>query len=152
MRKFLILAALVMASVAHAQAATSCTTTAPCVQVQITNPNPLPSNTILLECSGGSCTQASLTTFLATQTATNLCPTVSSIWKCITFSQTKTPQLYNDPEGWGILVSYATQGTTTGGVSATSPIIQFSVPAAPVQGTTISGVPTVVTTGTVGPQ
>ena len=148
--QFLILALVfVWAAIASGQ---SCTATNPCVQVSITNPNALPSSTVLLECSGGSCTAASLTSYLATQTATNLCPAVSSIWKCTTFSQTKTPQLYNDAQPWGIMVSYATQGTSGGGVSGVSQITTFQVPPAPPQQTTITGVPTMVTSGTSGPQ
>lgn len=137
------------AGVIHGQ---TCTANAPCVQVQITNPNTVPSPTVLWSCVG-TCTQAALNAVIATQTPSQLCPTnTQSVWHCAQFSQTKTPQMYNDPESWGSQLSYASQGTTAGGVSAASPIVTFQMPPAPAQQTSITGLPTVVTTGSAGPQ
>jgi hypothetical protein len=149
LKHLLLIVMLSMAGIAGAQ--TTCTPTAPCVQLAIANTNPLPSATVLWTCMG-TCTQTSLNTVIAQQTPTNLCPTVPSVWHCTQFSQTKTPQLYNDPEPWGALMNYSTQGTSVGGVAATSPLMTFQVPSAPPQQTSISGVPTMVKTGTAGPQ
>lgn len=152
MRKLIFIFVLLYAYGALGQ--TSCTATAPCVQVQITNPNTLPSSTVLWTCMGGAsnCSQSALASVIAQQTLTNLCPTVPSVWHCNQFSQTKTPQLYNDPEPWGALMNYSSQGTTGGGASATSPIVIFQVPQQAAQQTSIGSVPAIVTTGVAGPQ
>lgn len=128
-----------------------CSPTSPCVQLTITNPNSLPSPTVLWSCIGSACTSTALTAAQAGQTTSNLCPVVQSVWQCVTFSQTKTPQLYNDSKGYGLMLSYAVQGTSGGGVSAASPIATFQMPQAPVVVPSL-GVPKAVTTGTVGPQ
>ncbi len=147
MKKLLIILAL-----STAASAQTCSPSAPCAQVSLTNPNTLPSPTVLWSCMGASCTQAALDAARAGQTTANLCPATQSVWKCTTLSQTKTPQAYNDPEPWGSLMNYSVQGTTAGGVSATAPILTFQVPLAPAQPASISGVPTMVTSGNAGPQ
>jgi hypothetical protein len=138
-------------------AAQTCSNASPCVEVVITNPNPMPAVTALWTCVGitsSNCTSAQLTAAQAGQTAANLCPGVTTgtgNWKCVQFSQTVSPQNYNDPHSWGSTINYAAQGTTTaGGVSATSPVITFQVPQAPA--TPSLAVPKMVTTGTAGPQ
>jgi hypothetical protein len=141
---------------AHGQ---SCSTTSPCVQVPITNSNALPSATALWTCVGvttSNCTQAQLDTARAGQTASSLCPTpvagaAIGNWKCIQFSQTLTPQNYNDPHSWGSTINYSSQGTTAaGGVSATSPIITFQMPSQ--AQVPVVGSPVLVVTGQVGLQ
>ena len=137
----------------------SCSTTNPCVQVPIANSNALPSVTALWTCVGltsSNCTQAQLDAARAGQTATNLCPqtttsTATGNWKCIQFSQTLTPQNYNDPHSWGSTINYSSQGTNSaGGVSATSPILTFQMPSQ--AALPVVGPPVLVTSGTVGLQ
>lgn len=138
-------------SFAMASYGQSCTATEPCVQLPIQNTNNLPSLTVLLSCTGATCTTGTLQTFTAAQTIATPCPTVSGTpWKCVSWSQTKTPQNYNDLEPWGTLVYYVAEGTNGEGVLAASPIVPFQVPQAsqaPAFGTI-----TVVTSGTPGPQ
>ena len=151
--KFLSLVSLfLVAGVLSAQ--TACTNLNPCVQLALTNPNTLPGATVLWVCVGSatSCSQTALNAIIAQQTPTNLCPIAQSVWRCASFSQTKTPQNYNDPEPWGSLMNYAAQGTLGGGVSAASPILTFQVPNAPAQPPSINGLPTMVNTGNSGPQ
>ena len=144
----------------------SCSTTSPCVQVPIANSNALPSVTALWTCVGmtsSNCTQAQLDTARAGQTATGVghkldavCPALVAgaaigNWKCIQFSQTSTPQNYNDPHSWGSTINYSSQGTTAaGGVSATSPIITFQMPAQ--AQVPVVGPPVLVVSGSVGLQ
>lgn len=150
--KYIVLAALLALPLAGLSQA--CSTTSPCVQLPISNPNTLPASTVVWSCMGdaASCSQTALTTAISAQTVSTLCPVTSSVWHCKSFSQTKTPQLYNDPEPWGALMNYSTQGATTGGVSASSPILIFQVPTPSAQQTSIPGVPTMVTSGNAGPQ
>ena len=133
--------------------AQSCSSTNPCVQVTVTNPNTLPSQAVLWTCMGSatSCSQTALNSVIAQQTPTNLCPNVQTVWHCIPFTQTKTPQAYNDPEPYGSLMNYAAQGIGGGGVSAATPILIFQVPAG-TQVPSLGQVPVLVTTGTAGPQ
>jgi hypothetical protein len=136
-------------------AAQTCSNANPCVEVVITNPNPVPALTALWTCVGmtsSNCTSAQLQAAQAGQTATALCPgVVSGNWKCTQFSLTASPQNYNDPHSWGSTINYAAQGVNTaGGVSATSPIITFQVPQAPA--TPSLDTPKMVTTGNVGLQ
>jgi hypothetical protein len=138
-------------------AAQTCSNASPCVEVVITNPNPMPAVTALWTCVGittSNCTSAQLTAAQAGQTAANLCPGVTTgtgNWKCVQFSQKSTPQNYNDPHSWGSTINYSSQGTTAaGGVSATSPIRTFQMPdqaALPVVGS-----PVLVTSGAIGLQ
>lgn len=145
---FAILAFALFAAVSYGQ---SCSATEPCVQLPIANPNNLPSLTVLLSCTGTTCTTGTLQTFTAAQTLTTPCPTVSGTpWKCVSWSQTKTPQNYNDLEPWGTLVYYVVEGTNGEGVLAASPILPFQIPQA--SQAPAFGAITVVTTGTVGPQ
>lgn len=118
---------------ATAAIAQNCTSTNPCVQVSLANSNALPSATVLWTCMGGpqGCSQSALDAIVKQQTPTNLCPAVSSQWTCHQFTQTKTPQNYNDPEPWGSLMNYSAQGTAGGSVSVTAPIFVFQVPDAP---------------------
>jgi hypothetical protein len=141
---------LVCARAAFGQ--TACTATTPCVPATINNANTLPSPAVLWTCVGSACTQAALTAAQAGQTATNLCPAVQSVWHCLQFSQTKTPQIYNDPEAWGAMVTYSSQGTSGGGVAANSALSTFQVPSAPAKQTSVSILSAIVTSGTAGPQ
>ncbi len=152
MRKLFIIALFGLAvSSAKAQ---SCTPSVPCVPVTINNGNVVPSSTVLWWCMGSAttCSQSALDSAKAGQSATNLCPTNPSAWKCTQFTQSKTPQNYNDPEPWGSLMNYSSQGTSGGGVSATAPIATFQVPNAPAQSPSISVVSPMVTTGNSGIQ
>lgn len=152
--KILLLALPLLLISTTATAQGVCSPANPCVQLPISNPNSAPTSTVIWSCMGGStsCSAAALSSIIAQQTPTTLCPAVSSVWTCVTFSQSKTPQLYNDPEPWGALMNYSTQGTANGGVSASSPIVVFQVPAAPAQPPSIGSVPKMVTSGSVGPQ
>lgn len=147
---------LAVGFVSHAQ---SCSSTNPCVQVSVTNSNTLPSNTALWTCVGmtsSNCTVAQLQTATAGQTDQNLCPTPATgaligNWKCIPFSQTKTPQLYNDPHSWGSTINYSAQGVNgSGGVSATAPVVTFQL-AAQAQ-VPVVGSPVLAVSGSVGLQ
>ena len=150
----LILAALLLVPMAGLSQTTTCSPTNPCVQVTVTNPNPLPSPAVLWSCMGGTttCSQSALDAVIKQQTATNFCPATSSAWTCHQFSQTANPQKYNDPEPYGSLMNYAAQATGTGGVSAASPITIFQVSQPPTQVPSLGQVPVLVTTGNVGPQ
>jgi len=144
---------LAISGALHAQAAT-CTVSTPCVQLAITNPNMLPGPTAMWYCMGSatSCSQSALDAAKAGQTATNLCPVVQSVWHCTQFSQSKTPQNYNDQQPYNSLMNYSFQGTANGGVSASSPILIFQMPQAPAQPPSVLGVPTTVTSGNSGVQ
>lgn len=150
----LVVMAILFLIAAIAGSAQTCSTANPCVQVSITNPNTLPGSTMLFTCMGSasSCSLTALNALIAQQTPAQLCPQVQTVWHCNQFSQTKTPQLYNDPEPYGSLMNYAVQGTNGGGVSAASPILIFQVPAPPAQSPSFVGVPTTVTSGNAGPQ
>jgi hypothetical protein len=150
MKKLILVLLALATSPLYAQ---SCTNGNPCVQLTITNSNPLPSSTVLWQCLGAasSCTQAALNSAIAAQTPSTLCPSVQSVWKCTTFSQTKTPQGYNDPQPWGSLLNYSAQGTIQGGVSAATPIMIFQMPSQ-AQAPAIGSVPTIVNSGNAGPQ
>lgn len=142
-----------MAGIIHGQAAT-CSTQNPCVQIPITNLNTLPGPTIMWSCVGSaaSCTSSALNAIIAQQTSTNLCPSVQSVWHCTQFSQSKTPQAYNDPQPYNNLLNYAFQGTNGGGVSAASPITIFQMPPAPAQSPSVDALPKTVTSGNSGLQ
>lgn len=146
-------AALILA-LASALYAQTCSTTEPCVQVTISNGNALPSSTVFWTCMGSasSCSSAALQAVIAAQTPTNLCPSVQTVWHCTSFSQTTTPELYNDLEPWGSLMNYAVQGVGAEGVSAASPILIFQVPQPQALQVPALGTATIVTTGTEGPQ
>jgi hypothetical protein len=146
---------LAVGFVSHAQ---SCSPTNPCVQVSVTNPNALPSSTALWTCVGmvsTNCTSAQLQSAISGQAPDNLCggfagPSTGN-WKCLQFSQTKTPQLYNDPHSWGSTINYSAQGVNgSGGVSATAPIITFQL-AAQAQ-VPVVGSPVLAVSGSVGLQ
>ena len=152
MRRFILAVLLLVPIVGLAQ--TTCSTTNPCVQVTITNPNPVPSQAVLWSCMGDStsCSLTALSTVIKQQTSTTLCPAVQSPWHCNSFSQTKNPQAYNDPEPYGSLMNYAAQATGTGGVSGVSQITIFPVSQPPTQVPSVGQVPVLVTTGNAGPQ
>lgn len=144
---------------ATAAIAQNCTSTNPCVQVSLANSNTLPSATVLWTCVGmpsSNCTSQQLAAAKVGQTPSNLCPTGNTgtgNWKCIQFTQTKTPQNYNDPHSWGSTINYAAQGTVTGGVSALSPVFTFQIPQAPVTAKPpVFNGNRMVTTGTAGLQ
>jgi len=153
LQKLIIVFAFWWAHSAQAQAA-SCSTTTPCVQIAITNPNIVPSPTVLWSCVGTAttCSTTALNAAIALQTSTALCPVTTGAWKCTQFSQTKSPQNYNDLQAYNSLVNYAFQGTSGGGVSAASPILTFQVPPPPAQSPLVNSVPITVTSGTAGPQ
>ena len=149
---FVIVLLLLIVAVGNAQA--SCTIQNPCVQLPITNPNTLPGATVMWSCVGSaaSCTSSALNVVLAQQTPSNLCPAATSVWHCNQFSQTKTPQAYNDPQPYNTLLNYAFQGTNGGGVSAASPVLVFQMPQAPPQPPSVPAVLSTVTSGSAGPQ
>ena len=152
--KRLLTIAFLAATISIAANAQNCTVSSPCVQLSIVNANAVPSPAALWYCMGSqtSCSQSALDTAKSGQTATNLCPTTQGVWHCSQYTQTKTPQIYNDPQPWGSLMNYSVQGTSGGGVSATPPILTFQVSAPPPQPPSVGSVPTMVTSGTVGPQ
>lgn len=146
--KFLSLLSLVL--FAGTLSAQTCSTSTPCYQVSIGNTNTLPQTTILWRCVGsaGSCSSSALATAI-TQQAASGCSGVNSVWQCTTFSQTKTPQAYNDPVKYGDLMNYAASG---GGAAGPTSIITFQVPQAPAQALTLTGASAITTTGNPGPQ
>ena len=138
----------------HAQAAT-CSVQNPCVQLPITNMNPLPSPTVMWYCMGSatSCSQTALDAARVGQSPTNLCPVIQSVWHCTQFSQSKTPQNYNDMQPYNSLMNYSFQGIgANGGVSATAPILIFQMPQAPAQPPSVVALPVTVTSGSTGIQ
>ena len=127
----------------------SCTTTSPCYQVTVGNGNSLPASVQLWRCVGGSatCSQSALASAI-TQQQTNGCSAVNSTWSCITFSQTKPNQAYNDPVQYGALMNYAASG---GGAAGPSSILTFPVPQAP-QALVLTGGTSLTTSGNSGVQ
>ena len=101
----------------------------PCYPLTIQNANPLPSTVIIWACTGAAtvCTQDSLYQAIQKQTASVFCPTGTTLWSCVTFSQSKNPQVYNFPVAYGTLMNFAVQATSPDGVSMPSPIQVYQV-------------------------
>jgi hypothetical protein len=135
---------------------TTCSQTTPCVQLTYTNSQAtFPVTVSTWKCMGSqnTCNASSLATAQAGASSATPCPAVSGVWTCFSFSQTKSPQNYNEPETWGSLMNYATQWITTGGVSASTPILIFPIPqnTVPPAGSIVAG-SSVVISGAPGPQ
>lgn len=128
----------------HAYGQTACTATNPCVPVSVAG---VTGNTVTLLKCGGTCTSATLNAYLAN-------PTAQSVWSVAgTFSQYAATAIYNDPEAYGLLLSYAAYETPSGGTAGpVSAIITFQVPAAPQTPPTLNAGPALVTTGASGVQ
>lgn len=162
-------AALLFTAMAHGQ--TTCSAASPCVGVSwtdssmaaavVTNSSGVqtagPGTAILWKCMGSqsSCSLAALDAAIASQTATALCPAAGSVWSCVTMPVTTANAGYNDAEPYSALMNYAVQDAwSTGGVSAVSPILIFSMPPAPTQVPVAPSAPmaSLVTSGAVGPR
>src|ERR1700735_2626500 len=137
----LVLAVMICARGAYGQ---TCSTASPCVPVLVTGT--VGSPTTLLKC-GGTCTAASLTTYLAS-------PTSTSPWSVVgTFAQKAVTVTYNDPEPYSSQISYAAYDTPSGGAaSPVSGIITFQMPAPPQTAPSLIAGPNLATTGPSGVQ
>lgn len=152
--------------------AATCSNGSPCVQLSWTNSAMAasittdgsgnqtagPGSAVIWGCMGSatSCSQSALTSAMSGQSATVLCPTNSSVWKCNSMPQTVASAVYNDPQPYSSLMNYSVQNVwnSGGGVSAGTSILVFQMPTPPPTAPPTPTTPTakMVTTGNSGPQ